>query len=81
MNILETVMLLWINKDYNPKHVMFVQDSDLFTKPKLSKKQLPLFVLKHAWHSSSPNLMLATIGYVARLKRYATINFTTWFNL
>ena len=81
MNILETVMLLWINKDYDPKYVMFVQDSDLFTEPKLSKKQLPLFVLKHSWPSSSPNLILATIGYVARLKRYATINFTTWFNL
>ena len=56
MNIFETVMLLWINKEYDPKYVMFVQDSDLYMEPKLSEKQLPLFVLKNVWPSSSPNL-------------------------
>ena len=60
MKILERVVLSWIIGNYDPKHVMFVQDSAPAhggkTVREFLKKQLPLFVQKDVWPSSSPNL-------------------------
>ena len=60
MKILERVVLAWIIENYDPKHVMFVEDSapahEAKTVREFLKKQLPLFVRKDVWPSSSPDL-------------------------
>ena len=60
MKILKRVVLAWIIENYNPKHVMFVQDSapayGAKTVREFLKKQLPLFVQKDVWPSSSLDL-------------------------
>ena len=57
MKILKRVVLLWIIENYDPKHVMFVQDSIPAHKgktvPEFLKIQLLLFVRKDVWPSSS----------------------------
>ena len=62
IKILERVVLPWIIENYDPKHVMFVQDSapahGAKTVQEFLKKQLPLFVPKDVCPSSSPDLNL-----------------------
>ena len=62
MKILERVVLAWIIENYDPKHVLFVQDSAPAHEPKtvreFLKKQLPLFVQKNVLPSSSSTLNL-----------------------
>ena len=60
MKILERVVLAWIIENYDLKHVMFIQDLapayGAKTVRKFLKKQLPFFVRKDVWPSSSPDL-------------------------
>jgi transposase len=60
MKILEGVMMPWIKRYYEPSKVMFVQDSAPAHGSKMVqqylREQLPLFVSKDIWPSSSPDL-------------------------
>jgi hypothetical protein len=60
LKILTEVLMPWIRKHYDPKKVMFVQDSAPAHGSKavqeFLKAELPNFVPKEVWPSSSPDL-------------------------
>ena len=84
MKFLERVVLAWIIENYDSKHVMFVQDSASAHRAKtvreFLKKQLPFFVRKDIWPSSSPDLNPCDYWLKAKLKRCLLKNVTTRLN-
>ena len=78
MKILNDVLLPWIHRNYNATKVMLVQDSVPAHKAKqvqtCLKENLPLFVLKNIWPSSSSDLNVCDYWLFSVIERQSNVN-------
>ena len=78
LNILNDVLLPWIRRYYDATKVMLVEDSAPVHGAKqvqtYLKENLPLFVLKDIWPSSSPDLNVCDYWLFSVIERKSNIN-------